>query len=219
LEQINSFLLIVFIMKSKVILFGGTFDPVHCGHLHACLYALEQRGADKAVFIPAKCSPQKKLLPVASETARVAMLRLEVGGESRFEISECELRRSTPSYTIDTVRHFRSEYGDDAELYWLVGADVIKELADWYEVTNLLDECNLTVMRRGGFKRPDFGSLEGVLGVERVAKLKKNVIDGPLLDINSSEIRRKIATGESIRGMVSEAVEAYICEKGLYKAH
>jgi nicotinate-nucleotide adenylyltransferase len=217
LGQINSFLLIVFVMKSKVILFGGTFDPIHYGHTRACLYALEQTSADKVVFIPAKCSPHKRLLPVASEDARLAMLRLAVAGESRFEISACELERSSPSYTIDTVRFFRSESGDNAELYWLVGADAIKDLSDWYEVKNLIDECNLCVMRRGGFERPDFGALEGVLGVERVEKLKKNVIEGPLVDISSSEIRRKIGAGEEIRGMVSEAVEAYICENGLYK--
>ena len=205
-------------MQKKAILFGGTFDPIHCGHTRSCLYALEQTGADKVVFIPASRSPHKKLFPVASKEARVELLRLALAGESRFEISECELNRPLPSYTVDTVRFFRSEYGDDTEIYWLVGADVVKDLAGWYEVKSLIDECNLCVMCRGGFAKPDFEGLEGVLGVERVEKLKKNVVAGPLVDINSSEIRRKIAKGEPIRGMVSEAVEAYICENGLYKA-
>ena len=205
-------------MQKKVILFGGTFDPIHCGHTRSCLHALEQTGADKVVFIPARRSPHKKLFPVASKEARVEMLRLALTGESRFEISECELNRPLPSYTVDTVRFFRSEYGDDTVIYWLVGADVVKDLANWYEVKSLIDECNLCVMCRGGFAKPDFEGLEGVLGVERVEKLKKNVVAGPLVDINSSEIRQKIAKGEPIRGMVSEAVEAYICENGLYKA-
>lgn len=205
-------------MKSKVILFGGTFDPIHCGHMRACLNALEQTGADKVVFIPAKCSPHKRLSPAAGEDDRVAMLRLAFGGESRFEISDCELERSSPSYTVDTIRFFRSVYGDEAGIYWLVGADAINDLAGWYEVKSLIDECNLCVMYRGGCAKPDFEGLKDVLGVERVEKLKKNVIEGPLVDISSSEIRRKIAKGEPIRGMVSQAVEAYICENGLYKA-
>ena len=205
-------------MKKKVILFGGTFDPVHYGHTRSCLYALEQTGADRIVFIPASRSPHKKLFPVASKDARVAMLRLALADESRFEISECELGRPSPSYTIDTVRFFRSEYGDDTVIYWLVGADMVKDLAGWYEVESLIDECELCVMCRGGFAKPDFEGLEGILGVERVEKLKKNVVAGSMLDINSSEIRRRIAQGESVRGMVSEAVEAYICENGLYKS-
>ena len=204
-------------MEKKVILFGGTFDPVHCGHTRSCLCALEQTGAERTVFIPASRSPHKKLFPVASDKARVEMLRLALAGEKRFEISECELGRPSPSYTIDTVRFFRSEYGDDTVILWLVGADMVKDLAGWYEVESLIDECELCVMCRGGFAKPDFEGLEGILGVESVEKLKKNVIAGPLVDINSSEIRRKISEGESIGGMVSEAVEAYIYENGLYK--
>ena len=204
-------------MKEKIILFGGTFDPIHYGHKRACLYALEQIGADRIVFIPVKRSPHKRLFPMASDDARVEMIRIMIAGEKRFEISACELERSSPSYTVDTVRFFRSEYGEGAELYWLVGADAIKDLAGWYEVENLIDECNLCVMSRGGCEKPDFGALEGVLGAGRIEKLKKNVIEGPLVDISGSEIRRKIAAGENIGGLVSEAVEEYIIKNGLYR--
>lgn len=204
-------------MRSKVILFGGTFDPIHLGHTCVCLYAMEQLRAEKLVFIPAKRSPHKQMPPLAGDNARVEMIRLAIADEKRFEVNDCELKRPSPSYTVDTVKFFRSEYGKDAKLYWLVGADAVQDLAKWYKIETVIDECNLCIISRGGFEKPDFEPLKAVLGHEPAKMLAKQMISGPLLDISSCQIRRRVAAAQPISDLVQPSVEAYIEENGLYK--
>jgi len=205
-------------MNNKVILFGGTFDPIHYGHVRVAQSALEQLGADEIVLIPARRSPHKKSFPMADGPARVEMISLAIVGEKTFRVSDCELKRSGPSYTLDTIRYFRAEYGRSAGIFWLVGADAVKDLAGWYRIGELIDECNLCVMFRAGFERPDFSSLAGVLGRRRVEKLEQNVIRTPLIDINSTEIRRKLACGADVSDMLEPKVLEYIKKKGLYSS-
>jgi nicotinate-nucleotide adenylyltransferase len=204
-------------MKEKVILFGGTFDPIHYGHVRVGDCACEQIGADEIVFVPAKRSPHKESLPVADGAARFEMISLAIGGKNKFRVSDCELKRAEPSYTLDTVRHFRAEYGQETQIFWLVGADAVKDLAKWHGIRELIDECNLCVMFRAGFERPDFGGFEGFLGPQRVRqKLKRNVIETPLININSTEIREKLACGGDVSDMLEPKVLAYIQKNGLY---
>lgn len=205
-------------MNDKVILFGGTFDPIHYGHLRVADCACEQIGAQEVVLIPARRSPHKESLPIADGFERVEMISLAIAGKKKFRVSDCELKRAKPSYTLDTVRYFRAEYGEEVQVCWLVGADAVRDLADWYGIRELLDECNLCVMFRAGFGRPDFGSLGGVLGPGRVAKLERNVVQTPLIDINSTEIRRRLACGGDVSDMLEPKVLAYIQEKGLYSS-
>ena len=205
-------------MNDKVILFGGTFDPIHYGHMRVADCACEHIGAQEVVLIPAKCSPHKKTLPIADGSARVEMISLAIAGKKKFRVSDCELKRAEPSYTLDTVRHFRVEYGEGPQIYWLVGADAIKDLANWYGIRELVDECNLCVMFRAGFERPDFSGLGSILGLGRVAKLERDVVQTPLIDINSTEIRRKLACGGDVSGMLAPKVLAYIQKNGLYSS-
>ena len=204
-------------MAKKVILFGGTFDPIHFGHMTVAQSAVEQTGAEKIVFIPAKRSPHKKVFPVADGKSRVEMISRSIEGREDFEVSECELHRDEPSYTLDTVRFFRGEYGSAVKLYWLVGADAVRDLAGWYGIRDLMEECHLSVMYRGGFERPCFSGFEGQLGLEGVEKLNRNVIKTPLVEISGTEIRSKLALGEDIEGLVGPAVAEYIAENGLYR--
>ncbi|MHC5060239.1 MAG: nicotinate (nicotinamide) nucleotide adenylyltransferase [Planctomycetota bacterium] len=204
-------------MKNKVILFGGTFDPIHYGHLRVAEYACKHIGADEVVLVPARCSPHKQSLPKADGSARIEMMSLAIAGKKKFRVSDCELKRPVPSYTLDTIRHFRVEYGEDVEIYWLVGADTIKDLPDWYGIGELLEECNLCVMFRAGFERPDFSCLEAILGSQALARLRQNIIPAPLIDINSTEIRRKLATGGDVSCMLAPKVLAYIQKNGLYR--
>lgn len=201
----------------KIVLFGGSFDPVHCGHMEVAAHSAEQIGADEVIFIPAKRSPHKKVFPAANASHRFEMIRIAVADKENFRVSDCELNRDDPSYTIDTVNYFREKYSQGCQLYWLVGADTIKDLDKWYHIEELVDLCNLCVMYRAGFDRPKLKSLEATLGVSRVSKLEKNIISTPLIDISSTEIRRKIASNEDICGMVDEKVLAYIKKTGLYR--
>ena len=203
--------------KRKTVLFGGTFDPIHLGHTTVAQAAIEQIGAEKMLFIPARRSPLKKTLPQGSNQDRLAMITLAIEGLEKFEVSDYELKGTDPSYTLDTVRHFQEEYGSDTSLYWLAGADSIIELEFWYGINELIDQYNLCVMYRAGFEEPDFGKLSSTLDFERVAKLKKNIIKTPLVDISSTEIRRRLAAGDDVSNMVHPGVAEYIKQHRLYK--
>lgn len=203
-------------MKRKIILFGGTFDPVHCGHVEVAEYAAEHIGVDEVVFVVAKRSPHKNVFASASGRQRVAMVELAIAGYEKFRVSDCELGRSDPSYTYDTVKIFRDEYGDGCEFYWLLGADMVKALLRWHKVRELIDACNVCVMYRGGFECPDFSGF-GELGVGRVEKLKINVISTPVIDVSSTEIRSKLLAGGDVSGFLCPSVLDYIKKNGLYR--
>ncbi|MBN1123515.1 MAG: nicotinate (nicotinamide) nucleotide adenylyltransferase [Sedimentisphaerales bacterium] len=203
-------------MKQRLALFGGSFDPIHIGHTIVAEYAMHSLAAEKVVFIPAKRSPHKHVFPVASDRHRMAMIQLAIRGKEQFEMSDCELKRGDPSYTLDTINEFNRAYGSKAELFWLVGADVIRDLDRWYHVEELMDRCTICVMVRAGYPRPDFSILLGSLKQERVKQLDNSVIETPMIDISSSEIRTRLAGGKEVNGLVCPSVLAYIRENSLY---
>lgn len=202
--------------KKKIALFGGTFDPIHLGHTTVAAVALERIGAEKVIFIPAKRSPLKGTYPVASDDDRLKMLALAIAEDKKFQPSDYELKKPEPSYTLETVRRFQTEYGGKTSIYWLTGADSIEELPRWYGIEELIEECNLSVMLRAGCQAPDFAGLETIWGLEHVKKLQRNVIRTPLIDICSTEIRNRLAEGRSVADMLEPSVADYIYEHGLY---
>ena len=199
-------------------MFGGTFDPIHLGHSAVAADAAEHVGAEKIVFIPAKRSPLKGFLPKASDDDRFEMIALAIAGEKNFQVSDYELKRPAPSYTFETVQKFQADYGGEASIYWLVGADSIDDMVHWYRIIELIDLCNLTTMYRAGCEPPDFARFEGLWGRQRVEKLERNVIQTPLVDISSTEIRNRLAASQDVTGMVHPAVADYIRENGLYQS-
>jgi nicotinate-nucleotide adenylyltransferase len=203
--------------KRKAALLGGTFDPIHIGHTTVTSACAERIGAEKIIFVVAKCSPVKSHLPVAAAEQRLSMVRLAIAGEQRFDISDYELRKAGPGYTIETIRKFRKDFGSGVELYWLVGADCVDDLPLWYKIEELIDECNLSVMYRAGFEKPDFSRFERIWGAERIEKLQRNVIETPLIDISSSQIRKLIAAGRDVSNMVTPSVLGYISRHNLYR--
>ena len=203
-------------MSEKVILFGGTFDPVHTAHITVAETAAEKIGAKKVILIPARRSPHKDLKPVAADDDRIAMLKLAIAGKKLFQISPVELNRAEPSYTIDTIRYFRQKVGANCQLCWLIGADMLKDLPRWYRVDELLKECTICVMNRGGFDKPNFDSLAGKLSTEAVEKLRQNQIETPLIEISSTEIRQKLENGKSVRKFLHPDVLDYIKKHKLY---
>ncbi len=204
------------VAQRKIVLFGGTFDPVHLGHTIVAGAAVKYIGAEKIIFIPAKLSPLKASLPEASDMDRFRMLSLATEGEDFFEVSDCELKRAAPSYTLDTVRQFQSQNSGEISIYWLLGADGIEELVHWHEITRLIDECTLAVMYRAGCERPDFGKFEPLWGRSRIEKLRKNIIPTPLVDISSTIVRRRLAAGQDVTQMLNPSVLSYIYEHKLY---
>lgn len=203
-------------IKRTIALFGGTFDPIHLGHTIVAADAGKHIRAEKIIFIPAKRSPLKGFLPKASDDDRFKMIALAIAGEESFEVSDFELRKPAPSYTLETVRKFQKDYGSETLIHWLVGADGVDDLAYWHKIIELIDACNLTTMYRAGCEPPNFTKFEDIWGHRRVEKLHRNIVKTPLIDISSTEIRNKIAAGQDASNMLHSAVWSYIRENSLY---
>ncbi len=202
--------------ERRVILFGGSFDPVHEGHIRMAEYARRYLEAERVVLIAAGRSPHKDRNPLASGDHRLAMLRLAIEGRAGLEVSDIELNRPQPSYTYDTVEHYRKLFGDSTALYWLLGADLVGDLGTWYRARELIDGCRIAVMVRGGYAGPDLSGLEGQIGAARMDKLRRWMIPTPAIDASSTEIRRRLAEGQGPGDQVPAAVAAYIARNRLY---
>jgi len=202
--------------KRKIALFGGTFDPIHLGHTTVAVAVAEHIGAEKIVFIPTKRSPLKYSFPEAGDDDRLAMIALAIAGNEKFQLSNYELKKPEPRYTLETVRQFQAEYGSKTLIYWLVGADSIDDLPHWYGIVELIDACILSAMYRAGCEPPDFARFEAFWGRRRVEKLQRNIIKTPLIDISSTQIRNGLAAGRDIANMLHPPVADYIREHGLY---
>ncbi len=203
--------------QRRIALFGGSFDPIHRGHTRVAQAAAAHIGAEKVIFIPAKCSPLKSLSPHAPDEDRWRMAALATADDDAFAVSDCELQRPAPSFTIDTVRLFQRDYGPDTALHWLLGADSVNDLVHWYQIKELIDACYLTTMQRAGYPPPDFDRFVPLWGAQRVAKLQQNVVRTPRIDVSSTEVRRRVASGEDVSEMLHPDVAAYIRARGLYR--
>ncbi len=205
-------------MARQMVLFGGTFDPVHFGHLIAARSVAEQCDFERVTLVPAARAPHKQGMS-ASVADRLAMLRLAIEGEGLFDVSEAELLRQGPSYTFDTLTALRSHHGPAVQLHWLIGADMLADLPNWQRAAEVIELARIVVACR----RPWHDRLAGILsdlsaqfGPEAADRLAGGLVQTPLIDISSSEIRRRVTEGRSVRFLVPEAVGAYISSRGLY---
>lgn len=204
-------------MAELITLFGGSFNPIHNGHLIVARSVLETLGASKLVFIPSANPPHKMGSDLAAADDRLEMVRLAIAGETGFDLSDCELKRNGPSYTFDTVTHFRRTLGGNVQLAWLIGADSLPELASWYRISELVETCRIVTAARPGWEQPDLGVLRPRLTDEQIRRLQADILTTPRIDISATDIRRRIRDGRSIRYLVPEAVSAYIQGKSLYQ--
>ena len=186
---------------SRVGVFGGTFDPVHVGHLAIAHAALESVPLDRVLFVIAKRSPLKERGPLAGEADRLRMLELAVANEPRFAVSRLELDRDGPSYTVDTLERLA---GKDA-LFLILGSDAIADLPRWKDPDRIARLATLLVAERPG-------------APERVGDAPIVTFDAPRLDISSRELRARAARGRSLRYLVPEPVLQHIEARGLYRA-
>jgi len=182
----------------KIGIYGGTFDPIHHAHLILAREALEVLHLEKVIFIPAAISPFKAA-PAASAEMRLSMLKVAIEGEPRFSIDDCELRREPPSYTFDTVKEIRRRE-EKAEIYYLIGSDNLAGLPNWYRFKELEKMVQFIILDRTGNQISH--------SFPTVARK---------LDISATDIRKRVALGQSIRYLVPPAVEEIIDQGQLYR--
>jgi len=192
--------------------FGGTFDPIHVGHLIVAEEARARVGLDRVLFVPAGVSPHKLRRTSATARDRYRMVQLAIAGNACFGVSEVDLSREGPSFTVDTLRAIRREYGPGARLYFVMGTDSLCGLKTWHRPREILRLARIVAISRPGFE-VDWQALETqVPGVSRATELLETMH----LGISSTDIRARVQRGLPIRYQVPAPVEAYIREHHLY---
>lgn len=201
----------------RIGLFGGSFDPVHYGHLLLAEACREHARLDRVIFMPAGVPPHKRHSKRTPGVLRAEMLELATHGNPAFEISRFEIEREGPSFTVDTLRHLHAEHPED-ELLLIVGADMFLDLPNWYEVKEILELSTPIVARRPGSPTPSAEMLRDLISDKnRLGELAGNVVDMPRIDLSSTDMRSRIASGRSIRYHTPRAVEEFIRKHGLYR--
>jgi len=200
-----------------LLLVGGSFNPVHHGHLIVSRFAAEQLGLVRVTLVPASSPPHKRAVELAPAPDRLAMCRLVAAEDPLFTVSDCEIIRPGPNYTIDTIEHFRRQAAPDTPIYWLIGMDSLHELESWHRAAELVDRCTIVSVSRPGFEPPAPMLLGRRFSQAQVDKLLAHMIEGPRIDISGSEIRARVRAGRSIRYLVPEAVRRYIDQHRLYR--
>jgi nicotinate-nucleotide adenylyltransferase len=220
-------------MAEALVLFGGTFDPIHHGHLIVARALAEQFRFPRVTFVPAAAPPHKAgpspgggttrrlTLPEASPEDRLAMIRLAIAGENLFDVSDLELRRKAPSYTIDTLEELRRQFGPEVRLHWIIGADALEDLPTWRRAEEVMDLADIITAVRLPHSHQTASVLERLsrhFSPPRLARLRAGLAATPAIDISSSQIRQRVREGRSIRYLTHEAVVGYIQQRGLYRA-
>ncbi len=192
---------------------GGTFDPVHNGHLAMAGEARKRLKLDEVIFVPAGQPQLRGERPITPAEHRVRMLRLALTGKPHFKLSTIEIERPGPSYTINTIAGLRDSLGEGYELYFILGWDSLAKLPEWHEPLRLIHMCHLVVEPRPGYFLPDLKAMEALVpGISR----RVTLLDKPLVDISATGIRDRVARGLPVGRLVPAPVNRYIKEHGLY---
>ena len=202
-------------MEKRIGIMGGTFDPIHMGHLITAEMVRAEVELDEVLFIPSARPPHKDGTRAASIADRFAMTACAIQDNPNFSLSDMELRREGPSYTVDTIAALHDQF-DGAVLFFITGADAMNDLYRWHEPHRLLRSCQFIVATRQGVPLDELLLAEKFTAEERS---HIQVLPTPHLEISSSAIRTRIRAGLSIRHLVPRAVEEYIEDRGLYREH
>ncbi len=200
-------------------LFGGTFDPVHYGHLILAELCAEQCRLDEVWFLPTAVPPHKPQSECTPTETRIEMLQLAVAGNERFAVNRYEADRGGVNYSVDTLRHFHKDFRKEmpeVELFFLMGADMLHDLPHWREAAVVCELATMVTVRRAGLAQPDFGILAGVASDERIEEFRRQQVEMPAIEISSTEIRKRVGRGLTIRYLTTPAVEQFISSHGLY---
>jgi nicotinate-nucleotide adenylyltransferase len=203
-------------MGEKMALYGGSFNPIHIGHLITARAIAEHLGLSRVFFVPSARPPHKWSHELASPAHRLEMVRLAIQGEPGFGVTDVELRQPRLTYPIQSIELFRQELGVSAELHWVVGGDTLRELPSWYRLGDMLELCRLVIAARPGFQLPDMSALSGILREEQIEELRSCVVPSPQIEVSATVIRQRVRERRSIRHFVPDAVCDYIDEQGLY---
>jgi nicotinate-nucleotide adenylyltransferase len=204
-------------MAQRVGLYGGSFNPIHNGHLIVARSVAECLKLDRVILLPSARPPHKSDRKLLDAGHRAAMVKLAIEGETLFEFSDFDLTREGPSYTIDAVAHYQTMFGPQVELHWIIGADSLAELTTWYRVSELVDACRIVTAARPGWDAIDWTHLCAVLSDAQVSVLQAGVLPTPRIDVSSTDIRRRVRDGQSIRSLVPDSVRSYIERNALYR--
>jgi nicotinate-nucleotide adenylyltransferase len=206
-------------LARRIAFFGGTFDPVHHGHLIVARVLAAVCEFERIVLVPAAVPPHKPP-PLACGAHRLAMLQLATTQEDRLDVSDLELGRSGPSYTLDTLTALRRQHGPDVELHWIIGTDMLTELPSWHRVENVLEMARIVVASRPPWQETledVLTHLRGRLPEEHLKHLRAGQVETPLISISSSAIRSRLEANQSVRFMVPPVVDDYIAEHHIYQ--
>ena len=202
----------------RIGIFGGSFDPVHYGHLILAENCREQAALDQVWFVPSAIAPHKRDGATLTDRQRTELIKLAVGGHDAFIVSDLELQRGGVSYTVDTLTEIHDQHPDD-ELFILIGADSLHQLDTWREPARICELAIPLVVGRPGAKPVDPDSLSRFVDEDRLKAIKRYQIESQLIDISSTDIRRRVSEGRSIRYLTPRAVEKYIETQKLYLAN
>ena len=204
-------------MMKNIGLFGGTFDPIHNGHLHIARAFADEIGLESVIFLPAGDSYHKEASAGGADArARLHMAELAVADEPRFAVSDCDVVREGATYTFDTVQIFRQHF-PAAQLWWLMGMDSLMQLHKWKKWQTLVRHTHIAVAAREGENLAQAPrELHGWLG-EALQQGSLKLLNAPMCNVSSTEIRRRARLGESLAGLVDRRVERYIEQNHLYR--
>lgn len=200
----------------RIGIFGGTFDPVHLGHLIMAEQCREQGQLDQVWFVPSARPPHKQDFPITPLRQRIDMLQLALAGQPAFRIEDIEDERPGPSYTVDTLDELQRRHPGHT-WYLLLGADSLVDLPQWYDPVGIIQRAGLLVIARSGTPVLTGEHLRARLGLAASAPLHLQLVEAPLIDIASRDLRRRGAQGRSLRYLVPRAVECYIHDKHLFQ--
>lgn len=200
----------------RIGILGGTFNPVHNGHLAIAEAVRQQFGLGKIIFLPTAIPPHKPDTDLISARDRMLMLHLALQGHPEYKVSDVELKRGGKSYTVVTMQQLQEIYGPGADIYLIIGADNLLEIAEWREIETLVQLCHFIIVTRPGFPLKKLEG-ENARWADKIIEKDKSNIIGLSVPVSSSEIRKRVRQGKDIRKLVPEKVLNYIQRKGLYR--
>lgn len=201
----------------KIGIFGGTFDPIHIGHLIIAEHARDELGLNRLLIIPAFMPPHKQGRRIIDATHRYEMARLATAENPKFEVSDIEMKRHGVSYSVETLHIIQAKVKVLSEYYFIVGSDMLPELHTWKEIDRFVEMCTFVVAVRPGFKKQNWKKTGLGLSEETREKVLANPLENPLVDVSSTDIRKRVAEDKSIHYMVPKDVEEYIHKHRLYR--
>lgn len=196
-------------------IFGGSFNPIHIGHLIVAEEVLQQRALSKIIFVPTGLPPHKETGDLVAASHRFQMVKDAISDNNHFKISDIEIKRTGKSYTIDTVRILREMYGESHNYYLILGTDMINEISTWKDIGLLSEMCHFIVVNRFPVSINSNFS-KSLFSKEKAAEIEKLKVTIPSIGISSTEIRERLRNGRSIRYLVPQCVEDYIRLNNLY---